>query len=71
MNGWPALDDIEQILTKLPSIFSRREQNKGFWPFRVLDKQAMIDRSAELFDELKFETRPRSLDPERTFTHAA
>jgi hypothetical protein len=37
----------------------------------VLDKQAMIDRSAALFDELEFETRPRSLDPERTFTHAA
>ena len=48
-------------LTAAENVFLGREQNKGFWPFRVLDKQAMIDRSAELFDELKSETRPRDL----------
>ena len=42
-------------------MFLGREIKKGFWPFRVLDKQAMIDRSAELFAELKSETRPRDL----------
>jgi len=48
-------------LTAAQNVFLGREQNKGFWPFRVLDKQAMIDRSAQLFDELKSETRPRDL----------
>ena len=48
-------------LTAAENVFLGREQNKGFWPFRVLDKQAMIDRSAKLFDELKSETRPRDL----------
>ena len=48
-------------LTAAQNVFLGREQNKGFWPFRVLDKQAMIDRSAKLFDELKSETRPRDL----------
>ena len=48
-------------LTAAQNVFLGRELNKGFWPFRVLDKQAMIDRSAELFDELKSETRPRDL----------
>jgi simple sugar transport system ATP-binding protein len=48
-------------LTAAQNVFLGREQNKGIWPFRVLDKQAMIDRSAELFDELKSETRPRDL----------
>ncbi len=48
-------------LTAAENVFLGREQKKGFWPFRVLDKQAMIDRSAELFDELKSETRPRDL----------
>jgi len=46
-------------LTAAQNVFLGRELNKGFWPFRVLDKQAMIDRSAGLFDELKSETRPR------------
>ena len=32
-----------------------------FWPFRILDKQAMIERAAALFSELKSETRPRDL----------
>jgi simple sugar transport system ATP-binding protein len=48
-------------LTAAQNVSLGREQNKGFWPFRVLDKQAMIDRSAKLFDELKSETRPRDL----------
>ncbi|MGA2289467.1 ATP-binding cassette domain-containing protein [Bradyrhizobium sp.] len=48
-------------LTAAQNVFLGREQNKGIWPFRVLNKQAMIDRSGELFDELKSETRPRDL----------
>jgi len=48
-------------LTAAQNVFLGREQKKGFWPFKVLDKQAMIDRSAKLFDELKSETRPRDL----------
>ena len=34
---------------------------KRIGPFLVLDKERMIDRSAELFAELKSETRPRDL----------
>jgi simple sugar transport system ATP-binding protein len=48
-------------LTAAQNVFLGREVNKGFWPFRVLDKTAMIARSAELFQELKSETRPRDL----------
>ena len=48
-------------LTAAQNVFLGRELKKGTWPFRVLDKQAMIDRAAELFDELKSETRPRDL----------
>ncbi len=48
-------------LTAAQNVFLGREMKKGFWPFKVLDKQAMIDRSAELFGELKSETRPRDL----------
>ena len=48
-------------LTAAQNVFLGRELNKGIWPFRVLDKQAMIDRSGQLFDELKSETRPRDL----------
>ena len=48
-------------LTAAENVFLGREINKGFWPFRVLNKQAMIDRSAQLFAELKSETRPRDL----------
>lgn len=48
-------------LTAAQNVFLGREIKKGPWPFRILDKQAMIDRSAELFDELKSETRPRDL----------
>jgi len=48
-------------LTAAQNVFLGRELKKGFWPFRVLDKKAMIDRSGELFQELKSETRPRDL----------
>jgi simple sugar transport system ATP-binding protein len=48
-------------LTAAQNVFLGREIKKGPWPFNVLDKQAMIDRSAELFGELKSETRPRDL----------
>jgi simple sugar transport system ATP-binding protein len=48
-------------LTAAQNVFLGRELKKGFWPFRVLDKQSMIDRSGELFQELKSETRPRDL----------
>ena len=52
---------IADNLTAAENVFLGREIKKGPWPFRVLDKQAMIDRSAELFGELKSETRPRDL----------
>ena len=48
-------------LTAAENVFLGREIKKGPWPFRILNKQAMIDRSAELFAELKSETRPRDL----------
>ena len=44
---------IADNLTASENVFLGREIKKGFWPFLVLDKQAMIDRSAELFGELK------------------
>jgi simple sugar transport system ATP-binding protein len=48
-------------LTAAQNVFLGRELKKGTWPFQILHKQAMIDRSAELFRELKSETRPRDL----------
>jgi simple sugar transport system ATP-binding protein len=48
-------------LTAAENVFLGREVKKGVWPFRVLDKQHMINTSAELFAELKSETRPRDL----------
>ncbi|HEX2146263.1 MAG TPA: ATP-binding cassette domain-containing protein, partial [Pseudorhizobium sp.] len=48
-------------LTAAQNVFLGREMKKGIWPVRILDKQAMIDRSGELFAELKSETRPRDL----------
>lgn len=48
-------------LTAAQNVFLGREINKGVWPFRILDKQAMIKRAGELFAELKSETRPRDL----------
>lgn len=52
---------LSDNLTAAQNVFLGRELTRGIWPFRVLDKQAMIDRSAELFNELKSETRPRDL----------
>jgi simple sugar transport system ATP-binding protein len=48
-------------LTAAQNVFLGREVKKGIWPFRVLDKRAMLDRSGALFEELKSETRPRDL----------
>lgn len=52
---------LSDNLTAAQNVFLGRELTRGIWPFRVLDKQAMINRSAELFNELKSETRPRDL----------
>jgi simple sugar transport system ATP-binding protein len=48
-------------LTAAENVFLGREIRKGWGPFAVLDKKAMIDRAAALFAELKSETRPRDL----------
>jgi simple sugar transport system ATP-binding protein len=48
-------------LTAAQNVFLGRELKKGIWPFRVLDKRAMLDRAGTLFEELKSETRPRDL----------
>jgi simple sugar transport system ATP-binding protein len=48
-------------LTASQNVFLGREMKKGVWPFRILDKKAMIDKSGELFQELKSETRPMDL----------
>ena len=48
-------------LTAAENVFLGREIQKGWGPFRTLDKQAMIARSSELFEELKSETRPKDL----------
>jgi simple sugar transport system ATP-binding protein len=48
-------------LTAAENVFLGRELKKGWGPFATLDKKAMIARSAELFEELKSETRPRDL----------
>ena len=52
---------IADNLTAADNVFLGRELKKGWGPFRTLDKKAMIARSAELFEELKSETRPRDL----------
>jgi simple sugar transport system ATP-binding protein len=52
---------LSDNLTASENVFLGREVKKGMWPFRVLDKQQMVDRSGELFAELKSETRPRDL----------
>jgi len=48
-------------LTAAENVFLGRELNKGWGPFRTLDKQAMISKTIELFEELKSETRPKDL----------
>jgi simple sugar transport system ATP-binding protein len=48
-------------LTAAANVFLGREMRKGVGPFSVLDYAGMYRRSAELFAELKSETRPRDL----------
>ena len=48
-------------LTASENVFLGRELKKGWGPFKTLDKVAMVDRSSELFEELKSETRPKDL----------
>jgi simple sugar transport system ATP-binding protein len=43
------------------NVFLSRELVRGIGPFRVLDYPAMFRRAAQLFAELKSETRPRDL----------
>ncbi|MEM7024258.1 MAG: ATP-binding cassette domain-containing protein [Pseudomonadota bacterium] len=48
-------------LTAAANVFLGRERKKKFGPFRFLDYPSMYARTAELFAELKSETRPRDL----------
>jgi len=48
-------------LTAAANVFLGRELRVGFGPFHVLNYAAMYRRAAELFKELKSETRPRDL----------
>ena len=48
-------------LTAATNVFLGRELQKGVGPFRVLDYAALYRRAAELFAELKSDTRPRDL----------
>jgi len=46
-------------LTAAVNVFLGREITRSFGPFRILDYAAMNRRAAELFRELRSETRPR------------
>ena len=48
-------------LTAAANVFLGRELKRGIGPFKVLDYAAMYKRSAQIFAELKSETRPRDL----------
>ncbi len=48
-------------LTAAANVFLGRELKKKIGPIRYLDHRAMYEKSAELFRELKSETRPRDL----------
>ncbi|MCW5721601.1 MAG: sugar ABC transporter ATP-binding protein [Devosia sp.] len=48
-------------LSAAGNVFLGREIMKGFGPFRWLDHRTMRTRAAELFAELKSETRPRDM----------
>jgi len=48
-------------LTAAANVYLGREEKRGFGPFKVLDYARMFERAAELFAELKSETRPRDL----------
>jgi simple sugar transport system ATP-binding protein len=43
------------------NVFLSRELRRGFGPLRILDYASMYRRAAQLFVELKSETRPRDL----------
>jgi len=48
-------------LTAAANVFLSRELSTGIGPFRILNYAGMYKRAAELFKELKSETRPRDL----------
>ena len=48
-------------LTAASNVFLGREIGRKIGPLKFLDYRAMFERSAELFGELKSETRPRDL----------
>ena len=48
-------------LTAASNVFLGRELRKGIGPFKVLDYASMYTRAAEIFAELKSETRARDL----------
>jgi simple sugar transport system ATP-binding protein len=48
-------------LTAAANVFLGRELRVGFKPLRILDYPGMYRRAAEIFAELKSETRPRDL----------
>ena len=48
-------------LTAAANVFLGREIRKGAGPFKIIDHGAMYRRAAQLFAELKSETRPRDL----------
>jgi simple sugar transport system ATP-binding protein len=48
-------------LSAAANVFLGRELKRSFGPFKFLDYPAMYARVAELFQELKSETRPRDL----------
>ena len=48
-------------LTAAANVYLGREEKQGFGPFKVLNYNKMFERAAELFAELKSETRPRDL----------
>jgi simple sugar transport system ATP-binding protein len=48
-------------LTAAANVYLGREEKKNLGPFKVLNYARMYERAAELFAELKSETRPRDL----------
>ena len=48
-------------LTAAANVFLGREAKRRVGPFKILDHSSMYARAAELFGELKSETRPRDL----------
>ncbi len=48
-------------LTAALNVFMGRELTRGWGPFRILDRGAMVRRAGELFADLKSETRPGDL----------